>query len=60
MDDYLEEGWDQDVIYVGYRSVQHVLSLENLKPLQSAHLVNLLRTSCNFLSATLVYFRPAF
>jgi len=28
-----------------------VLALENLKPLQSVNLVNLLRTSCNFLSA---------
>jgi len=28
--DYLEEGWDQDAIYISYRSVQrHGLSLEN-------------------------------
>jgi len=31
VEDYLAERWDQDVIYVGYRSVQHVWSLENLQ-----------------------------
>jgi len=47
---------DQDAGFIGCKNVKHILSVKNLNPLQSFHLVILIKTNCSFLSPTLIYF----